>query len=570
MLINKMIIRSHIHHKIVSLTCKRLISSSTKSLPNLDLKNKIEKTKRKGSFMRDFYFRRVDPQILAFPKIIVEQNEIDAMSSVPEIIKENVDSLKHIGDRTATEIANIYEAAGQLGVPNITEYVRHTMSQFAMDQVGRKDDFNCNIAYAYTERNDKMGALPISEWDSIATFDEETQKWNIKGYKTMLPDQPYDKYLVYCLNKQITIQGWPDDRPHPPGYGVFLLNKEDVKVSTFELGEIKFQKIDFDVSLGGESVVFLPSIDRSESMKSKAIGHLAIAAWTVGRLKNLYQHATSRRDLQWHFAGNLYSLEALVYYIAGLMDSFEQTDFELEGLALKVNAMEVAKESMWLLQQCQNSSQQFGPFGPLNDTFALADLYLESSDKAQMLLGIEGLSYYASYEHDYIHKLILAPLYPSVSLAVMTNVFNRMFKRNTARIKAYFDDANYMMCVLMENLINDKSVLTELMLSRHSKDVLAQQLHCKRLGNASALIIKMLACHIRADMALVDKLEGCDHEICASNRSIRDDYEKAKNLLRDIYIDRVDNGDAAIDKVHSRSLKFGGYWAYSPLDKVHY
>lgn len=566
-----MLARSHVRRVLSSLSTGRMFSSSAKTLPNLQLKNKIETIKREGSFIKELFFRCVDPKMLTFPRVIIEQEEIDVMSTVPDILREDYNALKYIGDRSTTEIAIIFEAAGRLGIPDITEYIRYIMSQYVLHQVKRPVDLDCNIAYGYTERHEKMGALPVSEWDSTATYDASSQTWHLKGCKTMLPDQPYDKYLVFCKNYQIDIEGWPDDRPKLPGYGAFLLDKKDVTTSSVKLGEFNFQQIGFDVSLPEDCVIFLPSIERNEIFKSKALGHLAVSAWMVGVLKQFYKYTSERKELQYSYAINLYALESLVYWAAGLMDSYESTDFELEGLALKSNCIDLAQECFWLLQQCNTSRRKdFGPIGPLNDSIALADLFFESTDRAKMLLGLEGLAYYGSIEHDYVHKLSLAPLYPMVAMKHLHRFILRKFKRNTARVRIYFDEANFKHGELIEELINRNSQATEHLMMVFAKEVSYNQLHVMRLGHVAALIVKMLANYCRGDMAIRNELEGWDHEIIISNAVIRTTHEKATPLINKMASSRMDSGDAAVDKVHSRSVRYGGYWAYSPLDKVHY
>lgn len=548
----------------------RSVSTSAAKLPDLNLKSKIETIPRKGSFMRDFYFERVDPKILAFPRLIIEEDELNAMKTVPDILRQNVDALQEIGDRSCTEIAIIYEATGRLGVPDILDRIQHTMSHYLLNQVGRSFPETAKIGYGHTEREDKMGALPISEWESMATFNADTSSWHIKGTKSMLLDEEYEKYIVFCKNEQVTVDGWPADRPPPTAYAAFLLDKSNVHVSRFTLGNISFQKITFDTTVGEDCVLFHPSIERGELFKSKALGHLAVASWTLGRLKEYHRYMKERKDLNWVFSFHLFAFDSLVYYVAGLMDSFAETDFELEGLSLKVNAMEMAERCTNFLSMCHSDCRQsnFGLIGPLNDSFALADLFYESSDRAKILIGLEALSYVASYESDYIHKRLLAPIYPEVAIPRIRKWWNRKLRRNATRLAGYFDISNSHTCNIIESAIEHLAYLTEGQLLLYSKDVLLEQMNITRLGHAGALTLKMLASHTRSDHANTQKLSGFDHMIVANHYCVRYDGKVMEGLLDKANDKRMNSGDAAIDKVFSRSLKYGGYWAYSPLDKV--
>lgn len=548
----------------------RSLSTARVDLPNLQLKTKIETSPKDGSFMREFFFNRIDPRILAWPKVIVEEEEFKTMKSIPDILKQNVNSLTEIADRSCTEIAIIYEAAGRMGVPNILDRIQHTMSHSMLDQVKRNIPQTVKVGYGYTEREDKMGALSISDWESIATFNEETSTWHLKGTKTMLLDEPYEKYIIFCKNHQIIVEGWPADRPPPTAYAAFLLDKSHVNVSHFRLGEISFQKIDFDVSVPEDCILFHPAIERGDLLRSKAVGHLALSSWILGRLKEYYQFTKPRPDGAWVYSIHLTALDALVYYVAGLMDSFEGADFELEGLSLKVNAMEMAEKCTQYLQLCNPDcrSSNYGLIGTLNDSFNLADLFYESNDRAKLLLGLEGISYLASYEHDYLHKLILHPLYPELIFTRMRKWFDKKFKRNAPFIAGYFLDINSNTTRIIEKQISYLSELTRDCLIRHSKEVLLQQLDVKRLGHCSALILKMLASHARADYTNMHNIYCVDHIIVSNHHVIRDDENLCREMLWKIALDHMQSGDAAVDKVHHRAMKYGGYWAYSPLDKA--
>lgn len=91
-----------------------------------------------------------------------------------------------------------------------------------------------------------------------------------------------------------------------------------------------------------------------------------------------------------------------------------------------------------------------------------------------------------------------------------------------------------------------------------------------RTGQIAIEVFKMTSVMSRTSRSCSDKLAGCDVEFLVAKNIMFDSWMNVKKLVWETEFSPYVTNDMRNQKIHSRNLKYGGYFAFSPLDRVHY
>jgi len=101
--------------------------------------------------------------------------------------------------------------------------------------------------------------------------------------------------------------------------------------------------------------------------------------------------------------------------------------------------------------------------------------------------------------------------------------------------------------------------------------VAEHQLDVLRLGNMASEIYKQISVISRASQKFQDKLEHCDVDINIARGVIHESSQLIKLLQYQLHYSEMENHiDRNNELIHGRNKKYGGYFAFSPLDRVLY
>ena len=109
----------------------------------------------------------------------------------------------------------------------------------------------------------------------------------------------------------------------------------------------------------------------------------------------------------------------------------------------------------------------------------------------------------------------------------------------------------------------------ESVLGFYGRDSVSHQMHILRLGEIPVHLLAMTACMSRANRATNRMLEGLDADFLLSKLILQDSIETVQEIVSDALEKNLAQDQYRID-INRRNLKYGGYFAFSPLDKIHY
>ncbi|KAI1303205.1 Complex I assembly factor ACAD9, mitochondrial [Halotydeus destructor] len=445
------------------------------------------------------------------------------------------------------------------------------------------------IGYAFSERNANLGVSHFREWESEAeSLNDGT--WLISGTKSCILDAEYDYYAVFCktLDYETDIE-FPADYERPFGMVGFLLPKEVIeKIETTEEHGIKYQTITFpDLTLSAEEAELLkPDLKATKALNCKGVGQLAVAAMICGQIKSSAQTyfdflATDSRDLlnqqilESHFAditGKIYALESISYMTAAMHDSYVEgsSDLHLESAIAKTVATESAYDIYNRLQALYGS--KYLVTSPMADIVKLYDGFLEGSIFNRMLVGLHGAQFYGAYRNDDIHKRSLLPFFPSY---FFTDWFKwRKQEKDEPKLdmglKKYFRSDFGQHAEMLEYCIKRMEFAADKVVFRWAKDSPNHQIDMWRLGLIAEEVFKLTCMLSRASRTVSESHMDCDAEMYVAKNAVRQSWVKVKDLVWECEYSPYLTGDKRNETIHSKNSKYGGYFAYSPLDRVVY
>jgi hypothetical protein len=102
------------------------------------------------------------------------------------------------------------------------------------------------------------------------------------------------------------------------------------------------------------------------------------------------------------------------------------------------------------------------------------------------------------------------------------------------------------------------------------QEIAAHQVDVARAGDIAIEIFKMTSVIARTSRNCDERLDKCEIEFQATKNLVYDSWMNVKKLVWEIENSPYFTNESRNEAIHSRNLKYGGYFAYSPLDRVHY
>lgn len=91
-----------------------------------------------------------------------------------------------------------------------------------------------------------------------------------------------------------------------------------------------------------------------------------------------------------------------------------------------------------------------------------------------------------------------------------------------------------------------------------------------RLSQVAAEIYKMTSTLSRSTRSISKASLNCDTEVYTTKNIVLNSHAKVKQLLWELDNAPWNTYDCRNRRIHNRNLKYGGYFAFSPLDRVFY
>lgn len=455
------------------------------------------------------------------------------------------------------------------------------------------------VGFAWCEKEAKLGSVAYNDWRSEASLNEDKTEWTLSGEKSHLRKDNYDYYLLFCRTKHYP----EDDRPlHSlkpedtnPGIVTFLVPRNLVQVIDEEPAEngaqalFQYQRIRFDqLVLPREAHELFEAEEYGAlALSARAIGHLNSAALLLGMmkglLKELYEHLRTNRlpvldcelvearlcDLTNH----VYTVESMLYLSSAMYDCFKLDswpDMSLEANATKILAVEYARDFVNSVQSLFGAHMlQTAQF---HDLINLLDSFLDTATHHRLMMALIGQHMVGQYKHENVQKLNLSPFYVSNLWKWMSK--NRKQRQDIPELELHLrghvhpslqDQADQ-----LEYCAKRLEYAAELTLIRHTKRTASKQMDLYRLSRLACDLYAMTAVVSRASRAYTETLQNAETEVHTATVIT----QKLWLNVREVVYELERSGDRTPEvyhkEIHDKNLKFGGYFAYSPLDKVHY
>lgn len=99
------------------------------------------------------------------------------------------------------------------------------------------------------------------------------------------------------------------------------------------------------------------------------------------------------------------------------------------------------------------------------------------------------------------------------------------------------------------------------------QEIPSHQVDVTRMGQMATLLYTSLALCARATMHQRGQLFGYSDMCRSAIISVLENIAEFEHLYQQAAIGPHESGDKIFNHIHSRNMKFGGYFAFSPLDK---
>jgi hypothetical protein len=407
-------------------------------------------------------------------------------------------------------------------------------------------------------------------------------------------DDKYDEYILFCQTNEYD-QGeiqYREDQEIPPSIIAFVVPKERLEIETFIEGGITYQTVTFpELLLTEDEHLLIPASEKNNVVvhNKRALAQLMVSALMLGKMKSYFDNCVSslhksRQEVKdnaisqfflMEFTKKIFGLESTLYLVSSMFDSYDGRDMKLEGIASKIIAEKHAEQVTKIIPNIVGHVNV--NMGALDDYFGFWNGFLEGSHYNQLIVGLSGLRLIGPYANDDVHKVNLKPFFPRYVFREFYRSWmastgkNELKKLNLSR----YVNGNFIREAddLESSVINLKWA-TETLLKTGGRNCVTHQMDIMRLGMMPVSLLEVTSCISRASRSNSNILEGFDADFILSKtrcREVLDDVKYNFSILQSridpMFSSPEDKYRIAINR---RNFKYGGYFAFSPLDKVHY
>ena len=478
------------------------------------------------------------------------------------------------------------------------------------------------IAFAYTEKHASLGAMLHVDWKSEAKRRDDNT-WLLSGAKShVLQDDHEHGYVIFCKTADFEPEYGAEfkrvsgDRHEFAVMAFHVDARRLASVQESSEAGIPFCNISFpDLMLTSDDHLLLsPSQFGGKIGNIMSSARLPVSAFLLGRLKaclrdclliSMSKSCKQQRPLSIPFTQHylvqlvhaIYRLESLIYFVAGLHDSFDTRDLQSEDMLVKALACQLAHQSVDVVQRIVSAAATGNPAddcnrqasgsvsGTMHDGLSPWDSFLACPLHDRLVPALHSVRTYGSYENDHVHKSKLALFF------VRHNVASRWSKRllnaggahMELRLSKFMHPSLKEQSVMLERLIQRLSFLTEQLVIRHTSAAGRAQNDLIHLSNLQSTVLQLLALLTRASHAAAHADTGSEAAASATEHLnivkliaqpiLQEARQSEADLLfnpTQIIRPQVGPGDRGRVRMHQRSLRYNGYFPFSPLDKLHY
>jgi len=599
----------------------------------LDLNDKIFKVPCKQSLISMMFMGQFDIRVLAYPEILKEDElrvSLNQMKNIKthfartKIESSGQDPLGSLGynelwKQSATETCLVFEGIGasdydstalvnpdniyetnpvlsldyNLGIVRLMIHnclVMPTIMESKNEQLKKRLLSDRKIAYCFTEKHSSLGVVTEFDWSAQAVRKDDNT-WSVSGVKSYVLDDKYDDYMIFCRTTDYVQEGikYPSGYEIPPCIIAFVVPKERLEIETFEEGGVVFQSIKFpDLLLTEEEHLLIPPTEDNNSVihSKRALGQVAVSALLLGRMKTYFDTCSrilkqSRKEVQddtiiqnflFQFTRKVFSLESMVYLVAAMFDSFSERDMKLEGMATKIISNMYGKDMVRYLPEIAGNSNI--NVGAIDDYFGFWDGFLDGALYNHLIISLSGMRLVGPYLDEHVHKSNLMPFFTTY---IFTDMKRRFFSQKNWRSKSdgqlnidkFLDVDFHRLGMKLEDAITRLKWCSETNLKRSGADTPTKQFDLLRIGWMPIRLLEATANLSRGSRSTVGLLEGFDADTSFAQVNAGEIFKECEELYKDFYPD-INVFDSARKTISRRNTKYGGYFAFSPLDKVHY
>lgn len=447
------------------------------------------------------------------------------------------------------------------------------------------------LGFCWTEQATDLGSLPPQEWLTLGQSGQPAvNQYLITGKKTsVIHDENIDHYLVYFRDKIMSERYINDpliDEPNPesdPFMGCCLLHKSELNFGRVyqDSAGIKYTSVNIDSVVPSERMVFHPERKSTTGVNIKALGQLATCSVVLGILKDAlrmtYKHLLdNKRGLLTcdiiertltNVTGQIFSIESLVYYIAGMYDGLEEGfDAHIEATILKIITTEFSYDILRQLQMLSGSDMFI--ISKLQDQINIFDSFLDGNIYNRLYLATSGVIWFARSKNMHLNKLRLLPWYPGYFIK---NLIRERSERNDyltldADIVGHLHPSLRDVATRLEYVVKRVKYAAETICMQHGKDVTAAQTALYRLSQLAVDSFVLTAVAARASKSYCNGSRNSEIDVCLAHDISLNISKKVKFYMEDINSMPINALDNKAPVINELNLKMGGYYAESPLD----
>lgn len=276
---------------------------------------------------------------------------------------------------------------------------------------------------------------------------------------------------------------------------------------------------------------------------------------------NMVQEMIARTAL------NIYAAESMTFMTAALMDSYMNPDASLEAAVVKIFASEA------LCQAVSDCMQIMGAHGLSEEQQLLNSrrflLFPSTNEILRLFVSVLGIQHAGVDLQDTVRKL-RDPL-NNVGF-VMRKKLERMktnHRNPSLEMKLYnhvHPDLSRSGEALELQIVKFQYILEKYMTSFGDK-VFEQQLSLKRFADIAIDFYACTSCLARASRSKCIGLKNNDHEIVLARTFTADAVSRIDNLLKELEMGVLSNGDENRTKIAESVIKNRGYAAEHPLTR---
>lgn len=447
------------------------------------------------------------------------------------------------------------------------------------------------LGFCWTEQATNLGSLPPQEWLTLGQSGRPAvDQYLITGKKTrVIHDDSIEHYLVYFRDKNMSEKYRNDpliDEPNPesdPFMGCCVMHKNELDFERVyqDSAGIKYTNVNIDTTVPSDRIVFHPERKSTTGVNIKALGQLATCAVVLGILKDTmrmtYKHLLdSKRGLLscdivartfTNITGQIYSIESLVYYIAGMFDGLEEGfDAHMEATILKIITTEYSYEILRQLQMLSGSDMFI--ISKLQDQINIFDSFLDGNVYNRLYLASSGVIWFARSKNMHLNKLRLMPWYPGY---FMKNAIRERSERYDyltldADIIGHVHPSLRDVATRLEYVVKRVKYAAETICMQHGKDVTGAQTALYRLSQIAIDSFLLTAVASRASKSYCNGSRNSEIDVSLAHDISYNMAKKVRFYMEEISSMPINSVDHKAPVVNELNLKMGGYYAESPLD----